>query len=564
MSNVRDERLFRTFRDGKVKFFQPGTQKGDWFNLMSVHQNHHAYTETGYLPENFLPEFLDLVIWGHEHECLIEPRYNPETTFHVMQPGSSVATSLMPGEAVPKHVAILTITGKEFKSEPIRLKTVRPFVMKEIVLADEKAMKNVWKNDNNRPQITKHLVSIVDSLIAQARRDWLELQDGDSVDPEKQIPLVRLRVEYTAPEGGRFDCENPQRFSNRFVEKVANVNDVVQFYRKKRSTTRKGRDAPDMPEESVMAQLSLDTVKVEKLVREFLTAQSLTILPQNSFGDAVSQFVDKDDKHAMETFVNESLSDQIKHLLATEENQDNDLSEAIDKYRSQLEDAFAAGSKRKANKIRARRNADEMDSDMDGAFNITAGPLRSNGEAEAEADDDIVSAPAKAMASRGQGKATASTRKPVAAPKEMQAATNGRGVRKLIDDSDDDEEDGDVVMISDNNDDDEDDDEDNDEDGGSQLFVKPAKPPARKPASKPAAKSTAAQPKNTPAKPPARASTTGRQSKLNFSQPSSQVHQRAQTSNRPPRKREPSPDEISDDEDAFEPMVPARATRSKR
>jgi double-strand break repair protein MRE11 len=39
MSNVRDERLYRTFRDGKVKFFQPGTQKQDWFNLMSVHQN---------------------------------------------------------------------------------------------------------------------------------------------------------------------------------------------------------------------------------------------------------------------------------------------------------------------------------------------------------------------------------------------------------------------------------------------------------------------------------------------------------------------------------------------
>ena len=39
MSNVRDERLFRTFRDQKVKFFQPNTQKDDWFNLMSVHQN---------------------------------------------------------------------------------------------------------------------------------------------------------------------------------------------------------------------------------------------------------------------------------------------------------------------------------------------------------------------------------------------------------------------------------------------------------------------------------------------------------------------------------------------
>lgn len=39
MSNVRDERLFRTFRDGRVKFFRPDTQQEDWFNLMAVHQN---------------------------------------------------------------------------------------------------------------------------------------------------------------------------------------------------------------------------------------------------------------------------------------------------------------------------------------------------------------------------------------------------------------------------------------------------------------------------------------------------------------------------------------------
>jgi double-strand break repair protein MRE11 len=39
LSNVRDERLFRTFRDGKVKFFQPSTHKDEWFNLIAVHQN---------------------------------------------------------------------------------------------------------------------------------------------------------------------------------------------------------------------------------------------------------------------------------------------------------------------------------------------------------------------------------------------------------------------------------------------------------------------------------------------------------------------------------------------
>lgn len=200
----------------------------------------HAYTETSYLPENFLPDFLDLVVWGHEHECLIDPRFNPEMSFHVMQPGSSVATSLVPGEAIPKHVAILSITGHDFKVETHRLKTVRPFVMKEIELIEEKGMKALAKKEENRTEITRYLEGIVDGLIQQAKREWLEIQDNHDLGEEQEVPLplVRLRVEYTAPEGGKFEVENPQRFSNRFVGKVANLNDVVQFHRKKASASR--------------------------------------------------------------------------------------------------------------------------------------------------------------------------------------------------------------------------------------------------------------------------------------------------------------------------------------
>ena len=58
--------------------------------------------ETNYIPEEFLPDFLDLVIWGHEHECLIDPVYNSRRSFYITQPGSSIATSLSPGEAEKK------------------------------------------------------------------------------------------------------------------------------------------------------------------------------------------------------------------------------------------------------------------------------------------------------------------------------------------------------------------------------------------------------------------------------------------------------------------------------
>ena len=510
MSNVRDERLYRTFRDGKVKFYQPSIQKNDWFNLMSVHQNHHAYTETSYLPENFLPEFLDLVIWGHEHECLIDPRLNPETNFQVMQPGSSVATSLCPGEAVSKHVAILSVTGREFKCEPIRLKSVRPFAMREIVLSEEKGAQKLARKDNNRTEVTRFLMTIVEELIEEARAEWLEGQD-DGEDKEVPLPLVRLRVEVSTPEGGSYDCENPQRFSNRFVGRVANVNDVVQFHRKKKNTTSRKQD--DLADETSVSQLTtLDTVKVEQLVRDFLSAQSLSILPQNSFGDAVSQFIDKDDKHAMEMFVTESLDSQMKHLLSLDRDDDNEMNDeeklqsslqnAMERYRTQMEDMFSKGiKKRTRGKKRFKPKPDGWDTEFDGVWEDQPGALiHSDNEGgdpneDEAAEDGATAGKGRAPATRGRGRGrggrtaatTASTRKTAGSTTAKRGtsstAAKGRRRKAASDDEDDDDEEEDVIMIDDDDDDDAAEEEnqglsDIEEDDDSQaLFVK--QPPAK-------------------------------------------------------------------------------------
>ncbi|KAL8731189.1 MAG: hypothetical protein Q9166_003596 [cf. Caloplaca sp. 2 TL-2023] len=544
MSNVRDERLFRTFRDGKVKFFQPGTQKEDWFNLMSVHQNHHAYTETGYLPEHFLPGFLDLVVWGHEHECLIDPKYNPEMNFHVMQPGSSVATSLMPGEAVPKHVAILSVTGRDFKVEPIRLKTIRPFAMKEIVLSEEKEIKNLSKKQDHRAELTRYLMGIVDELIEQATEEWKEVQDDDEPEEGAPKPLIRLRVEYSAPGGGNYDCENPQRFSNRFVEKVANTNDVIQFYRKKASASRRAASGADMPEESVLAQLAVDSVRIEKLVREFLEAQNLTILPQNSFGDAVSQFVDKDDKHAMEAFVQDSLKSQIKHLMGVDQVDEDDLMDAVDQHRSAMEAKFANGELKRTRKAKIKPKPATWNSDIEGHWSDeAAAQIYSEDEAQGD-EDDVASVVAPA---KGRGRATA-TKKAAAPTKKAAPAKGGRGRKKVVEEESEDE---DILMV----------DSDGEE---SQLFVKPSAP-AR--ATKKPAPRKASPAKRAPAAPRGRAAAAAKtQAKLDFSQPSFS-QPKSQANGVRKMTKELSDDEISDDDDAFEPApstATVRSTRSKR
>ena len=103
--------------------------------VLAVHQRRSSRQEKR------LPRCMDLVLWGHEHECeigggmhaLVE---SPEGGFTVVQPGSTVATSLVEGEAKAKHVAILQVCGDQWKLEAKPLKTVRPFMMKSIALAD--------------------------------------------------------------------------------------------------------------------------------------------------------------------------------------------------------------------------------------------------------------------------------------------------------------------------------------------------------------------------------------------------------------------------------------------
>ncbi|KAH6851336.1 Mre11 DNA-binding presumed domain-containing protein [Chaetomium sp. MPI-CAGE-AT-0009] len=547
LSNVRDERMHRTFRDNKVRFYRPGQQKADFFNLLAVHQNHYAHTPTSYLPENMLPDFLDLVIWGHEHECLIDPQRNSETGFHVMQPGSSVATSLVPGEAVTKQVAILSITGKSFEVEKIPLKTVRPFVTQEITLANDKRFKGLEKKQDNRQDITKRLMLIVDEMIEEANAKWRSIHsEGDTHDDEDEgqpLPLIRLKVEYTAPEGSKYEVENPQRFSNRFAGKVANQNDVVYFYRKKTGTSRKAKDGNTLPSSVAEALESVDTIKVDTLVQEFFAQQSLKILPQAPFGDAVNQFVSKDDKHAVEMFVIDSLSSQVKGLLQLDDDRITEgLDAHIDDFRKVMEKSFVSGQRKQAQrKKRFKEKPDGWDSDLDGHWTAQPGaieevpvspePVKGRGRTrpnpgttfsdhDEELPDDeppVAKAPAKRVAA----KVTRPTKKTVptkkVAPIKKTAPARGRKKANPFQDSEEEEEEEeeDVIMEDD---------------------VEP-EPPTRAPARSTRSRGGTAK---------------TRQTTINFSQP-----QKPKASQKPV---EISDDEISED-DAFESMP---ATRSRR
>ena len=91
---------------------------------------------------------------------------------------------------------------------------------------------------------------------------------------------------------------NPQRFGQAFVSKIANPQDVIQFYRKRQAPKPKSVTEPDLPD-APLVPAPLEKLQVADLVNEFLGAQHLGILPENLFHDAVNLYADKDDKDAI-------------------------------------------------------------------------------------------------------------------------------------------------------------------------------------------------------------------------------------------------------------------------
>lgn len=308
MGSMRDERLNRMWRDKKVRFLRPAEdidhEDEGFFNIFTLHQNRDFGRGKNCISETMIPEWMDLVVWGHEHECLIEFFESVVGTFRISQPGSSVATSLIAGEAVQKRVGILDIRGKQFRISPIPLTQVRGFVTSEISLREHRRQLDP-EDSNIDKDITDLLMEEVKHMVSKAREKTQEVlekaREANNFAGEENSPLkyklakpeqvlVRVRVEHTG-----FSSLNNQRFGAKFVGEVANPTELLLFHRRKEAklagTARAKKPLlkdPIVPDDNERAS-------VETLLMVQLDApeQRMVLLSKEDLGSALEDFVHK-------------------------------------------------------------------------------------------------------------------------------------------------------------------------------------------------------------------------------------------------------------------------------
>ncbi|XP_036282153.2 double-strand break repair protein MRE11 isoform X2 [Pipistrellus kuhlii] len=349
---------------------------------------------TNFIPEHFLDDFIDLVIWGHEHECKIAPTKNEQQLFYVSQPGSSVVTSLSPGEAVKKHIGLLRIKGKKMNMQKIPLCTVRQFFMEDVVLADHP---DIFNPDN--PKVTQAIQSFclekIEEMLENAERERL----GNAGQPDK--PLIRLRVDYS----GGFEPFNVLRFSQKFVDRIANPKDVIHFFRRREQKENKGEEINfgkfiTKPSEGT-------TLRVEDLVKQyFQTAEKnvqLSLLTERGMGEAVQEFVDKEEKDAIEELVKYQLEKTQRFL---KERHIDALEDKIDEEVRRFRESRQKNTKEEDDEVReAMSRARALRSQAeDSASAFSADDLMSVDLAEQMADDSDGGSTAAASQGRGRGR----------------------------------------------------------------------------------------------------------------------------------------------------------------
>ncbi|KAH8249174.1 hypothetical protein KR032_006977 [Drosophila birchii] len=329
LSHIHDGRLARLVKDFKVNFNCPeqmrkdgkedGEDDDEWFHLLVVHQNRADRGPKNYLPEDSLPAFLHLVIWGHEHDCRIEPEINAKKGFYVSQPGSSVPTSLSEGEAKKKHVGLLEIYKNKFNLKELPLQTVRPFVYESIVLPDRAEELGLNEGDASA-KVFRFAKERVEAMIAQAETQLT----GHPRQPT--LPLIRLRLLYT-DESCMF---NTIRFSQMFGTRVANVQDVVLF---SKLIKRTKMEAVNLDKEALRRALEADNAtRVEELVDRYFeeakTKKPLRLLHSKALAEMTYRLVERKDANAAENivkFYKEKAVDHLMETLPSDENIDDEL-----------------------------------------------------------------------------------------------------------------------------------------------------------------------------------------------------------------------------------------------
>ncbi|XP_077063720.1 double-strand break repair protein MRE11 isoform X3 [Siphateles boraxobius] len=290
-----------------------------------------------------------------------------------------------------RHIGLLRVKGKKMNLQKIPLQTVRQFFIQDVTLSDHPDLFSP-EQPNVMLKVMAYCQEKVEEMLEEAERERL----GNPLTPEK--PLIRLRVDYS----GGFEVFNTMRFSQKFVDRVANPKDILHFIRHREAKDNIKEEGLDFGALLSRPNSEVLQLRVEDLVKEyFQTAEKnvqLSLLTEQGMGKAVQEFVDKEERDAIEELINYQLEKTQRFLRerrveATEEKIDEEIRQFRDSKRNTTEEDEEVQEAI----IRAKANRDRSETMRGDDLNL------SDELADIAMESDEESIPAPPIRGRGRG-----------------------------------------------------------------------------------------------------------------------------------------------------------------
>jgi double-strand break repair protein MRE11 len=362
LGHIKDRRLYKLFSEESVVFHRRPDHKS-WYNILVVHQN-RVRREKEYLAESFIDDFFDLVIYGHEHESMVV-----KSGFLVLQPGSTIRTSLCEAEGHDKYVYILDVNEQPVLRH-IRLQTVRPFIMDRMRIEEGRDAEDslIRKIEEmlariSEPEVADASISrtcaiegrVLERIVSGDRdpagEEHKMPEPSDTASRERLLPLVRLRVEISGATQ-----INRHRLGLHFRGRVANPSEMLLISRR---TAR----------EELKLHPQEEKIEIAHILRSILRKMEFSTITDDLFTSSLHEFVTKGNKLAFSEMVKKNIGlivRRIDHSELATGGVERAIKKAItQEYLSHVE-ASESGAATPEDEVGAKRTKVQDECDEDG------------------------------------------------------------------------------------------------------------------------------------------------------------------------------------------------------
>lgn len=405
LSYINDQRLNRLIKHSKLKLNVTPELENDLFHILVLHQNRTQHSQNDFVPESKLPPFLNLVIWGHEHECRITPEVVSGQRYQISQPGSSIATSLCESEAVPKHVGILYVNNSQYKMKKLKLKTVRPFVFDTINLHNNPEIEE--KKSKRASSKTNIIFEYVDNYIENELLSKAKKQlTGHPKQPKE--PLIRLRLFYNDEK----DVFETTGLSQKYCDKVANPMTMILFRKIATSSSKSSKNSSiNASLDDISEKFQFDdeekswTNSVQECIKEYFDIEGnkdlLKVLSVTGLNETLSQYIIKADEDAIHNIIMNKINKTKEYIKKQNVVNPEDIIDKMKEYRdkmNEMEDEERRDVINLMNNKSSKTSTREIYNDINDGDDIIL------------AVDDNIDDNGKQLRNVGKGKAKESTR----------------------------------------------------------------------------------------------------------------------------------------------------------